>query len=226
MSLQDIKNAVWDESTDLEVFGPLTAADVERAEAVLGVKLPAAYLDLLEVQNGGYVSDRFDALPTKEPTSWADDHVWVRTIAGIGPDDHHASVTYARFLQAEWRLPEGLVPLSGDGHFSIALDYRAGGPQAEPSIAWFDTEVDQDLMIAPDFRSFVEALVPLESFDDDVDLTDPPIVHVRREATGAAYCGYELEGVSWIAEDLYDEEPPNACVDCIALIGEFRQARG
>ena len=70
------------------VFAPLTDPDVRRAEDELGVRLPRAYVEPLRVQNGGYVSHEFDAFPTSEPTSWADDHVWFRTLMGIGPRGH------------------------------------------------------------------------------------------------------------------------------------------
>ncbi|MEV4412786.1 hypothetical protein [Catellatospora sp. NPDC049609] len=38
------------------------------------------------------------------------------------------------------------------------LDYREYGPGGEPSVAWFDTELGQDLRLARDFRAFVEGL--------------------------------------------------------------------
>ena len=164
MRLEELKPRFWRPPGD-ETFAALARADVERAETELGVRLPRAYVELLEVQNGGYVAREFDAFPTEAPTSWAEDHVWVRTLAGIGPSGHLASVTYTPRMLAEWRMPAGLVLLSGEGHFWIALDYRDRAPDAEPAVTWFDNEVGEDLALAPDFLTFVEALVPMEDFD-------------------------------------------------------------
>ena len=159
MRLEELKPRFWNPPGE-ETFAPLTRADVERAEAELGVRLPAAYVELLEVQNGGYVAREFDAFPTEAPTSWAEDHVWVRTLAGIGPSAHSMSLTAD---PSAWGLPPGTVPFSGDGHYAIALDYRDG--RMEPAVGWLDTEAGQDLALAPDFLCFVEALVPMEDFD-------------------------------------------------------------
>ena len=159
MRFEELKPRFWKPPGE-ETFAPLTPADVERAQTELGVRLPRAYLELLEVQNGGYVAREFDAFPTDAPTSWAEDHVWLRTLAGIGPVAHWPSLTTG---PAAWRVPPGTVPFSGDGHYAIVLDYRDG--RTEPAVGWLDTEARQDLALAPDFLAFVEALVPMEDFD-------------------------------------------------------------
>ena len=165
MKLHALKRRFWDKATTLGVFGLLTSEEIARAEALLGVRLPEAYVSLLRVQNGGYVSDDFDAFPTGRPTSWADDHVPLSTLAGIGPDDHHGSVTYvASGLPG---VPAGLVPLSGDGQYYVALDYRNAAADGEPAITWFDAELDQDFVIAPDFLTFAEGLIPGRTYDEE-----------------------------------------------------------
>lgn len=54
------------------VFGELTDEMIARAEQTLGYKMPASYIELLKVQNGGMISDEFD-------------ESWLTTIYGIGP---------------------------------------------------------------------------------------------------------------------------------------------
>ena len=51
---------------------PLTGEMVRDAEERLGVKLPAAYIAILNAQNGGYL--RYDSYPSPGPTSWSRDH--------------------------------------------------------------------------------------------------------------------------------------------------------
>lgn len=223
MRFAELKAGFWNPEAQQEVFAPLSSHDVARAEAVLGVRLPGEYVELLEIQNGGYVSHEFDAFPTATPTSWADDHVLFHTLAGIGPTEAWPSVTMSVAAAPEWGLPEGLVLLSGDGHYWIALDYRRG-PTSEPSVTWLDTEVDQDITLARDFRTFLEGLVPMDRFADDVDL-DLPRLHVARRDSDSTYCGYALSGdLTWVAENVFDPSAAHACPDCIRLIGEWQAA--
>src|ERR671919_457078 len=85
---------------------PLTDEMVERAESMLGVKLPVPYLTLLRRQNGGYTSDAFQAHPAPEPTSWAADHVPFDSMFGIGAKGE--GVLQSAELLREWNMPDGL----------------------------------------------------------------------------------------------------------------------
>ena len=220
---EEVKPRFWS-APGAETFAPLTRADVERAEAVLGLRLPAAYVELLGVQNGGYVADDFDAFPTEVPTSWAEDHVWFETLAGIGPPGAWASVTESPGLIAEWEMPAGLVLLSGDGHYWIALDHRGRPPDAEPSVTWYDNEVGEDIPLAPDFRSFVEGLVPMAGFDDPED--EPETTHVRRVVKGATYCGSPLESNRWVDEAQIEAGAARYCSLCLELLEKWRAIEG
>jgi hypothetical protein len=62
------------------------------------------------------------------------------------------------------------VLLTGDGHWWIALDYRKPG---EPSVTWLDADAEEELALAPDFRSFVEALTPPP---EDPESSEGPLV--------------------------------------------------
>ena len=138
---------------------PLTNAMLAKAERRLGVTLPAELVALLRAQNGGYT--RGFAFPTHEPTSWAEDHVLLDELFGIGTDGG-ASILDTAYMTEEWGLPPGQVLLSGDGHWWITLDYRAG---AAPSVAWIDVEVGEDLQLAPSFADFLAGLLPGDAFD-------------------------------------------------------------
>jgi SMI1/KNR4 family protein SUKH-1 len=153
----EIKARFWDDG-DYGVQAPLSREAVAEAEQALGVRLPASLLELLEVRNGGVVAEEFEAFPTNERTSWAEDHVPFEHLMGIGPPGAALTLLDSPYLVREWGLPSPLVLLSGDGHTWIALDYRECGPQGEPTVAWFDADHETDLLLAPDFRSFVEGL--------------------------------------------------------------------
>ena len=153
----EIKAVFWGSGT-YDVQPPLTDAVVREAEKLLGVTLPAALLDLLRIQNGGLVACGRRRYPTTAPTSWAADHVPLTDLIGIGRTKGVTSLLDTPSLVAEWGVPAGVVPVSGDGHCWVALDYRRSGPTGEPSVTWIDTDQHSELALAPDFRSFVEGL--------------------------------------------------------------------
>jgi hypothetical protein len=88
---------------------------------------------------------------------------------GIGHTQNLISLLDTPYLVTEWDIPSPVVLLSGDGHYWVALDYRANGRHGEPSVTWFDTELRTELALASDFRSLVEGLTASDSFDDDSD---------------------------------------------------------
>lgn len=139
------------------------------AEQVLGVVLPFSLLDVLRVQNGGEVSSDWNAFPTDQPTSWSADHVPFGELMGIGHREHMVSLLDTPYLVEEWDLPSPIALISGDGHCWIALDYRDCGRQGQPSVIWLDTDLDMELQLAADFRSFVEDLTSDTTFVGDVD---------------------------------------------------------
>jgi len=165
------------EVTDSMIEGPpLSDELVAAAEAILGLRLPRSYLALMKVCNGGALKAGLGC-PTRVPTSWAPDHVSPREINGIPAvgevdiDDPYwcgDGILMTRYMTREWGLPEHLVLLTGDGHDWIALDYRASGPEGEPSVAWIDVEVGQELQLAPTFAAFVDSLRVFEVDDDPV----------------------------------------------------------
>lgn len=125
---------------------PLTDEMVRTAEAAIGHRLPAAYVQLLKQQNGGYIRLRLPdcvhnticgigpRFPHLEPPDWSEVRDWV-------------SFTLA-----------GLVPFDGDGHWHLCLDYR--DDVASPKITYIDVECDSERPVAPDFENYLKLLAP------------------------------------------------------------------
>ncbi|MFC9409645.1 hypothetical protein ACFRAA_33245 [[Kitasatospora] papulosa] len=88
---------------------------------------------------------------------------------GIGHRAGTVSMLDSPYLVEESGLPARLVLVAGDGPCWIGLDYRVCGGQGEPSVTWFDAELETELALAVDFQSFIEALVSASDFED----TDP-----------------------------------------------------
>ncbi|KDN81927.1 SMI1/KNR4 family protein [Kitasatospora cheerisanensis] len=155
---------LWDR-TRPAAHAPLTDACVTGAERLLGVTLPAELLALLRHRNGGALADAFTAFPTDRPTSWSADHVPVDELFGIGRSEGSLSLLDTPYLVDEWDLPSPVVLLTGDGHWWIALDYRACGPTGDPSVTWLDAEDGTNFTLAPDLRTFLERLTAASAFD-------------------------------------------------------------
>ncbi|MFI1169966.1 SMI1/KNR4 family protein [Streptomyces melanogenes] len=160
----EVKATFWGDGL-YGVQEPLTDPALEGAEHVLEVRLPSPLLEILRLQNGGQVSPGWNAFPTKVATSWSESHVPLDGMMGIGRHKNQPSLLDTPYLVEEWDLPSPLVLLSGDGHCWIALDYRRCGRHGEPSVTWFDTDLNTELTLAADFRMFIEGLVPAAALD-------------------------------------------------------------
>jgi hypothetical protein len=143
---------------------------IARVEADLGYRLPAFYVALMRVRNGGV--PRNTCFPTTEATSWADDHVAITAICGIGYEQMISLCgdQGSRFMLAEWGYPAiGVVVADcpSAGHDLVMLDYRACGPQGEPAVVHVDQEDDYRITpLAPDFEAFVRGLRPESAFEE------------------------------------------------------------
>lgn len=133
---------------------PVTDEQIAAAEQALGVSLPRSYIEIIRVQNGGYL--RYDTHPSPEPTNWSQDHVLVDHIMGIGPFN---SILDTPAMRAQYSLPEAVVPICSHGHYWVCLDYRESGPQGEPTVVWIDIGAHHEVALAPDFATFVQGLV-------------------------------------------------------------------
>ena len=144
---------------------PLIEEMVSLAEETLLVKLPATYVNLLRIQNGGYTQGF--GFPMQVQTRWAEDHIPLDELFGIVVDGSIVTaqnILDSHYLSEEWGLPPRQVLLNGDGHWWITLDYRKDN---EPTVAWIDTEGQEEFTVAATFDEFVAALKPSETFSFD-----------------------------------------------------------
>jgi len=146
---------------------PLTDAMVASAERALGYTLPASYLHLLRVKNGG--CPKRQCHPTGG-THWSDNHVRVVTIFGIGGQWGIDSEKFGtRHMIQQAGLPEigivvGWTPTAG--HDAIMLDYSIDGPRGEPRVVHVDPEDDASAVLATNFEEFLRGLVDCRPYDE------------------------------------------------------------
>lgn len=170
----DLDTFWLDDGVDEEdeyLLPPPTDEDVRKVEAELGYTLPASYVALMRHRNGGIPAN--GVFPTTMATSWADDHVAIDGIIGIGSSKPNSlcGSTGSRFMLDEWGYPDIGVVIAdcpSAGHDVIMLDYRRCGPQGEPEVVHVDQEHDYAITwLAPTFEAFVRGLVPEDTFEEE-----------------------------------------------------------
>ncbi len=159
-----------DYSRKAYVLPPPTDISIAAVEKKLGYKLPASYIELMQHQNGGL--PKRAAFPTIEATSWAEDHVGLHGILGIGDSKTYSlcGELGSQFMIDEWGYPPIGVYFAdcpSAGHDMICLDYRKCGRSGEPTVVHVDQELDYKVtFLADSFDEFIKGLVDEDSFDD------------------------------------------------------------
>lgn len=145
------------------------AETVASVEAALGYRLPASYVALAQVQNGGMPKRTNHR--TAERTSWAPDHVAITGIFSIGQSQRYSLLgeVGSRFWIEEWGYPDIGVYFAdcpSAGHDMLCLDYRTCGPEGEPCVVHIDQEWDYKVtFVAPTFAAFIRGLEDDDAFD-------------------------------------------------------------
>lgn len=171
-------NSIWQVPKYLPyVQPPLTDEILSTAEKQLGYKLPTEYIELLKIQNGGYI--RFTIKDTLN-----------ELIYGIGPyfpsiTDHDWS-EYRDYVSFELG---GLIPFDGDGHWFYCFDYRIN--ETDPQITFIDTECDTEEVIANCFKEYLEIL-ELDTEDNYVIENDLPLEEIINLIAKSAIIEFEI----------------------------------
>ncbi|MDP9700980.1 hypothetical protein J2T16_003893 [Paenibacillus intestini] len=158
-----------DYAQDNHVSSPFDEELIQSIEQELGYKLPASYIQLMKTQNGGFPART--TFPTQEGTSWAENHIAITSILGIGRDKMYSlgGEFGSRFMIEDWGYPDlGVVicDCPSAGHDVVMLDYRFCGPQGEPCVVHVDQESDYEITyLAPNFEVFIRGLLDEEDFN-------------------------------------------------------------
>lgn len=163
----------WDDNDyalEEYVSQPVTEQLIHEIENELGYKLPESYIYLMKKHNGGVPNNPL--CPCKEKTSWADDHVAIECIFGIGRDKAYSlcGEMGSQFMIDEWHYPAigvAICDCPSAGHDMIFLDYRECGPNGEPKVVHVDQELGYKITeLAPNFESFIEMLQNEDAYYD------------------------------------------------------------
>ena len=169
----------WDDSMYAlkeYVSDPPTDELIASVEEELGYKLPASYIWLMKQHNGGIPVNT--CYPCDEPTCWAEDHVAVTGIFGIGREKSCSlcGELGSQFMIDEWEYPAigvAVCDCPSAGHDMIFLDYRECGPQGEPAVVHVDQENDYRITyLADSFEEFIRGLEHESFYDLEEDEDD------------------------------------------------------
>lgn len=158
----------WDEEDDYyENENIVTEELILKTESLLGYKLPKSYIETIKSKNGG--TPLRTCFPTTIPTSWADDHVAISGIIGIG--ENRSIEIETQSMIADWGYPNvGIIVCDcpSGGHDAIMLDYSICVVDGEPQVIHVDVEISDEPVItflADKFESFLLGLVSESEFD-------------------------------------------------------------
>ncbi len=168
-------NNFWDNShikygKDQNIDCPLTDELLLEIETEIGYKLPKSYIFLMKQQNGGIPFNT--CFPTNTPTGWADDHIAITSIAGIGRSKPYSicGELGTKFMIDEWDYPDigvAICDCPSAGHELVFLDYRDCGSDGEPTVVYVDQEDDFSIIhLADTFEDFICGLVSEDEFED------------------------------------------------------------
>ena len=115
---------------------------ISRAEKTLGYKLPKSYIELLKVQNGGLIHNKYD-------------ESWLKAIYGIGStkDSYCGLENMFENWKDEWGYPDIGIPFGetrSGGHDMYYMDYRSVDENGEPRIVRIENEDDNEIYFVAD----------------------------------------------------------------------------
>ena len=168
---------------------PLTKSVITKVEENLSIKLPKSYLDILYIQNGGYII--YDAHPSKIETSSGDMTIHLDHIKGLS-DKRRLGILETPSLITEWNLPKKIVLFSGDGHSWVAFDYREN--TQNPPIIYIDQEENIIIKIANSFDDFLKNLF-IEETETETEI-ELNVVQITKKQVDMAIKNNNIEEIT------------------------------
>ncbi|MGH7132413.1 MAG: SMI1/KNR4 family protein [Phycisphaerales bacterium] len=112
---------LFERRSNRDIRGVFSSAELARTQRMLGVKLPAAYVAALKIQNGGSLcltAYRMSKSPARSAMLGSGrEYTSLTSIAGIDPKHWNALTQLWQTAHSEWGLDPRLVPFDGDGHW-------------------------------------------------------------------------------------------------------------
>ncbi|WP_208920973.1 SMI1/KNR4 family protein [Paenibacillus uliginis] len=161
----------WDDSEhalEQYVSDPPTDELIASVEEELVFKLPAFYINMMKVHNGGIPHNR--CFPKGEAVCGAEDYIRISGILGIGREKRKSLCgdLGSRSVIEDGGYPEiGVVICDCPSESRVVmLDYRSSGNDSEPEVVHVDKENNHKITsLAPNFEAFIRGLVNEEIYE-------------------------------------------------------------
>lgn len=138
--------------------GELKEDRIKEVEENLGYKLPKSYIQLLKIQNGGYISDNFN-------------ECWLTAIYGVGQstDSFYGLEEQFKLWKNEWEYPNIGIPFGetqSGGHDMYFMDYSVIDKNGEPRIVKVSNEDNNArYFVANNFEEFINMVYNNQDID-------------------------------------------------------------
>lgn len=135
---------------------------IRDVEQELGYKLPASYIELMKLHNGGLVNRGW--FPLCPGAHDYDDFIQITDILGIGRETPYSLCGRfgSRYLTEGWRhnadIGIAICNTIKPGRALVFLDYRKCGVNGEPEVLYSDAETGEEKTIARNFEAFLRGL--------------------------------------------------------------------
>ncbi|PQP84195.1 cell wall assembly protein [Paenibacillus sp. PCH8] len=135
---------------------------VDSVEEQLVFRLPASYIELMKVHNGGIPYNRY--FPVTDADSGATEYIEIEGILGIGREKPYSLCG----TEGSWTLIERngypeigvVIAVSPLASGVVMLDYRSFGNDGEPEVVYVDRENPKmTISLAPNFETFIQGLM-------------------------------------------------------------------
>ena len=160
-------NDFWEDSEHANEYisKPVTDEQISSVEEQLVFKLPASYIQLMKLHNGGIPRNTRYSIGS---TVHGQNHIVISGIFGIGRDKPKSlcGKRGSRYMIENYNYPEiGVVicdcPSVGD---AVMLDYRPAGNDGEPEVIYVDRESNNKIIkLADNFEAFIQGLMKVEN---------------------------------------------------------------
>lgn len=148
------------QAIELYVSEPPTDETISAVEEKLVFKLPASYIEMMKVHNGGIPHNR--CFPIAEAASGGAAYITISGILGIGFDKKYSlcGEMGSRSVIENGGYPEIGVMICPADSGIVMLDYRESLNDGEPEVVYVDKENGHKVTkLAANFEAFISGLV-------------------------------------------------------------------
>lgn len=149
--IEQFKNKpIWWQKEDIvnneKLENSITEELVQMVEDKLHHKLPKSYIDLLATQNGGRLIKKYYVVN--------DEIFEIDCIYGIS---EHKGIIEKNYYLSDYVDLDNVVVFGDNSHIHYLFDY-SDASNDEPKIIYYDDEVERKLILANDFKQFIDDL--------------------------------------------------------------------